>query len=100
MTKYRKDKQLILTFSPCEIYQYSESMLKHLLKDSLKRLEKTMLCYKQAVYYNKTTIDRRIHDSTRLNDIMDLNINKKITKFKNQLKNEFIYRIPLRYFTD
>ena len=100
MTKYRKDNQLILTFSPCEIYQYSESMLKHLLKDSLKRLEKTMLCYKQAVYYNKTTIDRRTHDSTRLNDIMDLNINKKITKFKNQLKNEFIYRIPLRYFTD
>ena len=30
----------------------------------------------------------------------DLNIDDRITKFKNQLKNEYVYRIPLRYFTD
>ena len=30
----------------------------------------------------------------------DLDINKRISKFKEQLKNEHVYRIPLRYFTD
>ena len=30
----------------------------------------------------------------------DLNIDDRITKFKNQLKNEYVYRIPLRYFTN
>ena len=43
VARYGNDKQLIPTFSPYEIYQYSDSMLKHLPKDSLKKLEKTML---------------------------------------------------------
>ena len=30
----------------------------------------------------------------------DVNIEKRIELFGNQLKNEFIYRIPLRYFSD
>ena len=30
----------------------------------------------------------------------NLNIDKKIELFKNQLKYEFVYRIPLRYFSD
>ena len=42
VTKYRSDKELILKFSPNEIYQYSDSMLKHLPKDTLKKLEKTL----------------------------------------------------------
>ena len=61
-------------------------MLKHLPKDSLTKIEKTML------YSN--------HNSNMANDIANLNINKKITKFQDQFKNEFFYRIPLRYFTD
>ena len=40
ITKYGSDKELILTFSPYEIYQYSHSMMKHLPKDSLKKPEK------------------------------------------------------------
>ena len=52
------------------------------------------------MYYNKTTIDRRTHNSSTLNDITDPNINERITKFQNQLKNEFFYRILIRYFTD
>ena len=31
---------------------------------------------------------------------MDLNIEDRISKFENLLKNEHIYKIPLRYFTD
>ena len=55
---------------------------------------------KQSVYHNKTTIDRRTHNSNTANDISDLNINDRITKFQDQLKNEYVYNIPLRYFID
>ena len=36
VTRYGNDKQLMLSFSPYEIYQYSDAMLKHLPKNSLK----------------------------------------------------------------
>ena len=37
-------------------------MLKHSPKDSLKNLEETMLYSNKPVYFNKTTIDRRINN--------------------------------------
>ena len=54
ITKYVSDKELIPTFFPYEIYQYSDSMLKQLPKHALKKLEKTLLYSKQAVYFNQT----------------------------------------------
>lgn len=33
------------------------------------------------------------------NDITDLQTNDRITKFQDQLKNEYVYRITLRYAT-
>ena len=65
VTKYGSNKELIPTFSPYEIYQYSEAMLKHLPRDSLKRIEKTMLYSKQPVYLNKTLLDRRVYDGSQ-----------------------------------
>ena len=43
VTKYGNDKQLIPTFSPYKIYQYSNAMLKRLPINSVKKIEKTML---------------------------------------------------------
>ena len=40
------------TFSPCEIYQYSDTMLKHLPEKSLKKLLKTLLFNNKSVVYN------------------------------------------------
>ena len=37
ITRYRHIKQLVQTFSPNEIYRYSDAMLKHLPEDSLKK---------------------------------------------------------------
>ena len=37
ITRYGHDKQLVPTFLPYEIYQYSDSMLKHLPKNSFKK---------------------------------------------------------------
>ena len=36
----------------------------------------------------------------KANYAKDLNIYDRITKFSNQLQNEHVYRIPLRYFSD
>ena len=59
ITKYGNDKQLIPTFSPYEIYQYSDAMLKHLPEKFFKKVEKTLLYSKKPVYFNKTTLDRQ-----------------------------------------
>ena len=74
-------------------------MLKHPQKDSLKKIQKTLFYYNAAVYCKKTTVDRRTHNIITANDITDLNINKRLQKFRIQLKNEYVYRTALRYFT-
>ena len=40
ITKYGSDKELIPTFSPNKIYQYPDGMLKHLPKNTFKKIEK------------------------------------------------------------
>ena len=82
-------------------------MMKHLPKDSLKKLEKTMLYSNSPIYLNKTSINKRIHNGSgsstnagTANDAKDLNIDNRITKFQDRLKDEYVSRIPLRYFTD
>ena len=115
ITRYGSDKELPPTFSPWEIYQYSDRMLKHLPSDSLKTISKTLLYDKQPVYFADTKYDRKNHnaagtDLTGLNaaqqatkkavQAKDLNIYKRIENFKDLHKNERIYRIPLRYFCD
>ena len=60
-----------------------------------------MICFKaKNVAKNKSTTDRRTCNSTTLADIADNNLDKRLTKFKDQLKNEYTYRILLRYFAD
>ena len=61
ITRYRNDKQLIPTFSPYKIYQYSDCILKHLPKNSLKNRKNS----KKPIYFNKTLIDRRINNGSR-----------------------------------
>ena len=39
ITRYSNNKQLMSTFSPYEIYQYSDAMLKHLPEKLLKKLQ-------------------------------------------------------------
>ena len=107
-TKYGGDKELPPTFSPWGVYQYSDQMLKHLPKDSLKTIEKTHLYSKLPVYFAGTLHDRRNHNSanvvltgltaakqTERKQIhaKDLNIYQRIELFQNQLKNEFFYKI-------
>ena len=75
-------------------------MLKHLPEKGLKKLQNDLLHSKKKASYNKTTIARRTHNSTVPADITDDNLDNRLDKLKYQLKNEYIYRIPLRYFSD
>ena len=100
ITRYRNDNQLMPTFSPYEIYQYSDAMLKDLPEKSLKKLQNDLLYSKKKVSYNKTTTERRTYNSAVPADITDGNSDNRIDKIKDQLKIEYVYRIPLRYFTD
>ena len=38
--------------------------------------------------------------TNKANYAKDLNIDDRITKFQTQIQNGFVYRIPLRYFSD
>ena len=115
ITKYGSDRELPATFTPWEIYQYSDQMLKHLPKDSLKTIQKNLLYSKQRVYYGNTAYERRNFHSSNLvttglstaeitalkkAHAKDLNIDDRIDLFHDQLADEFVYRIPLRYFSD
>ena len=66
ITKYRSDKELPPTFTPWEIYQNSDSMLKHLPKKSLKTIQKHLLYTKEPVYYANMAYNRRNFNSLDL----------------------------------
>ena len=63
VTKYGSDKDLIPTFFPYEVCQYSDSMLNYLPKDTLGKIEKALFYSKKAVYFNKTSLSRKLHNS-------------------------------------
>ena len=115
IAKYGSNKELPPTFSPWEIYQYSDQILKHMSTNALKTIQKTHLFSRKPVYLAGTSYKRRnlnaagidftgasVADklAARKNHAKDLNIDERISLFQKQLKNEFVYRIPLRYFSD
>ena len=110
ITKYGSDKELPPTFSLWEVYQYSDQMLKHLLSNALKTMQKTLLYSKKPVYFTEVDYHRRNYNSKDLtytglnaaetlakkqNHAKDFNIDDRISLFQEQLKDEHVYRIPL-----
>ena len=90
-------------------------MLKHLHADDLKTIQKIFLFIKKPVYYANTAYKKRNFNSknlvttglntaeiTELKKIhaKDLNIDERIELFYDQISEEFVYRIPLRYLSD
>ena len=80
---------------------------------ALKTIQKTHLFSRKPVYLADVSLERRNHNAagitlTGLNaaeqraakkaHAKDLNIDDRISLFQEQLKNEYIYRIPLRFF--
>ena len=92
------------TTTPQEIYQYSNAMLKHLPAKSLKVIENDLLYSKEEVVIPyewfhgmvKDANNRVIHKVIR----SDGNLRDREAKFRNQLKDKYVYRIPLKYICD
>ena len=100
ITKYGKTKQLIPTSTPQEIYQYSDAMLKHLPEKALKKIRTNFLFSEKAVVLSGNN-DRRVHGVSNDNtQRTDDNLDDRISKFATQIKDKFVYRIPLRYICD
>ena len=107
ISKYSTNKELTPTTTPQEIYQYSDAMLKHQPAESLKVIENGLLYSKEEVVipYN---LDRRLHGMAKdINDRLihnvvrlDGNFQDGEAKFRNQLKDKYVYRIPLKYICD
>ena len=75
-------------------------------------MQKHLLYSKEKVYYASTGYDRRnfngsvpsgttaLTTAKKASHTKDINIDKRTELFGDQLQSEFIYRVPLRYFSD
>ena len=101
ITKYGTNIELIPTATPQEIYQYSDSMLKHLPPDSLGVIQNDLLYSQKGV--NLRNSDRRAYYTlSQAGGYFDTDENFKDrgAKFRNQLKNKYVYKVPLKYICD
>ena len=105
--KYGTNKELTSTTTPQKIYQYSDTMLKHLPAKSPKVIENDLLYSKEEVVipYN---LDRRFHGMVKeannrvIHNVIrsDGSFRDRETKFRNQLKDKYVYSILLKYICD
>ena len=97
--KLGDDQPILPTINTVEIYKYSDQILKHMPKNSLKLIEKDLLFSKKKVKL-PTGEDRRkkcIAAGGDADERTDDNLDERIEKFHDQLENTFYYRIPLKY---
>ena len=74
-------------------------MLKHLPEKYLKKLRKHFLFSEKEVIYT-AGVDRRPNNDNTASKRNDDNLDDRINKFANQIKDKFTCRIPLRYLCD
>ena len=86
-----------------DVYRYSDELLKHMPKDALKTIENDLLYSKKKVVIYRNDNDRRAHYTTMnatAGNRTDENLTERIERFQDQLKDEHVYRIPLKYLCD
>ena len=96
------DIPILPTTNTIDIYKYSDAMLKHLPKKALKVIENNLLYSNKKVKlpddedgWDEQTVAGE--DADKRNDD---NIDERIQKFQNQLKNVYWYRISFKYICD
>ena len=97
--KLGDDQPILPTINTVEIYKYSDQILKHLPKNSLKLIENELLFSKKKVKL-PTGEDRRkkfIAAGGDADERTDDNLDERIQKFHDQLEDTYYYRIPLKY---
>ena len=105
--RYGDDIVILPINKTLDIYRYSDAMLKHLPDDVLATFQEELLYSKKPVIIkgnaNNTIADRRNHIAAAArNSNTGSNINDRIAKFNNhnQLFDQKVYRIPLKYLVD
>ena len=96
------DIPILPTTNTIPIYRYSNRLLKHMPKDSLAIIENNLLYSKKKVKLPAGEDKRDTHTAAGgdANNRTDDNIDERIQKFQNQLKNTYWYRVPLKYIVD
>ena len=97
--RYGDDVTILPLTNTVYIYQYSDKILKRMPKEVLKTLQNNILYSKKQVAIYVTNNDRRAHYTTPTaaeGNRIDENLTDRITKFQGELKNECVYRNPLK----
>ena len=96
------DIHILPTTNTIDIYKYFNAMLKHLPKKALKVIENDLLYSTKKVKLpdDEDRQDERTAAGEDADIRTDNNINERIQKFKNQLKNVYWYIILLKYICD
>ena len=97
------NKSLIPTITLKEIYRYYEEMLKNLPKNAIKMIENDFLHSKRQVII-ENNLDWRNHNlspassNAEKQQLTDENLHERTEKFGVQIDDEYVYRVPLKYF--
>ena len=107
--KLGDDQPILPTINTVEIYKYSDQILKHLPSNDLEMIENDLLYSRKKVKIPAAGGDRR-KKYTRLAagnvaaepiaNRTDANLNERIEKFGDQIGDDYIYRIPLKYISE
>ena len=93
------DIEILPTNNLLESYRYSEALLKHMPKDSIKIFENTLLYSKKMVKYPANQ-DRRPNNNAIAVLRTNENLAEIIQKLTNMINMTKTYRVPLRYLCD
>ena len=103
--KLGDDQPTLPTINTVEVYKYSDQILKYLPSDDLAIIENDLLYSKKKVRIpaaggdrrKKFTADNAADPATNRTDD---NLEQRIEKFHDQIQDDYIYRIPLKYITE
>ena len=80
--RYPDDRRILPTNSNVNFYQFSNSQLKYLPKDSVATLLKSFLYSNKPVYLD-ANVDRRLNNSDDVNKCSDPNLTYTIAELKD-----------------
>ena len=107
--KLGDDQPILPTINTVEIYKYSDQILKHLPSADLEMIENDLLYSRKKVKIPAAGGDRRKKYTRPVNGNVaaepianrtDANLNERIEKFGDQIGDDYIYRIPLKYISE
>ena len=80
--RYPDDTRILPTNNNVDVYQFSNSQLKYLPKDSVATLLKSFLYLNKAVYLD-ANVDRRLNNNDDINKRSDPNFTYRIAVLKD-----------------